>query len=163
MRGLLLPAVLLLALAAPCRAQVEAGVSAGPDLFLGGGGPPERSTGTPLALALSLCFDATTWTLIGVSTAAPAAELSALVERGYYKLELLLLIRLAERTGKTLAYLAARREKGEALRALAESLNADFDGLEDRALADDRLAVLRLDGLSRVSPFEAPPHPGGRP
>ncbi|HAH06337.1 MAG TPA: hypothetical protein DCM05_07380 [Elusimicrobia bacterium] len=161
MRILLLLAAL--ALAAPCRAQVDVGASAGPDLFLGGGSLPERSTYTPLALALSLCFDSTTWALIGVSTASPAAELSRFAQRGYYKLELLLLIRLAERSGKPLAYLAARREKGEALRALAESLGADYDSLEERALEDDRLAVLRLDGLVRVSPFESPPHPGGRP
>jgi hypothetical protein len=151
-------------LAAPGRAQVDVGASVGPEAFAGiGGAGVVRSTSSPLALALSLCYDATTWTRIGVSTASPAADLTSLALRGYYKLELVEMILLAVQSGKTLAYLTVRREKGETLRGLAESLSVGFDALEEQALKDDRLVALRLESLWRVTPYEAASPPGGRP
>ena len=164
MRRALLPSLLLL-LAAPAAAQFGAGAGIGPD-FAGErsteSASVERATSTPLALALSLSYDSSTWARIGVSTSAPAADLGRFIARGFYKLELIEMIHIAEGSGKTLSYLSTRREKGEALRRIAESLSLDFDALYDQAVQEERLVSSRLEGLWRVSPLAKPRSPGGK-
>ena len=89
---------------------------------------------TPLSLALSLAFDATTWAAVGVSTSAPAADMAELLARGYYRLELLELTLLAQASGKRLLDLRTRRTKdGRTLRQLAEEAKMPFEDLQDRA------------------------------
>ena len=157
---------LFLLLAAPAGAQFSAGTGVGPDFMnerSSESAAVERATLTPLALALSLSYDSTTWAQVGVSTSAPAADISRFVARGFYKVELIEMIRVAERAGKTLSYLSSRREKGETLRKIAESLSLDFDALYDQSVQDDRLVASRLKGLWRVTPLKKPETPGGKP
>ncbi|MFA6029310.1 MAG: hypothetical protein WC969_05620 [Elusimicrobiota bacterium] len=156
---LLLGALFLLA--APCAAQqsVDFGTAFGPDAF-GARGGVERATAAPVGLALALSYDATTWLRVGISTTSPSGDLEPLVARGFYRLELCQLVRLAEGGGKTLSYLAGRREKGAALRALAGELALDFDKSYDAAREDDRRVLERLRSLQSVEPL---PPPGGRP
>lgn len=91
---------------------------------------------TPLSLALSLAFDATTWAAVGVSTASPAGDVAELLARGYYRLEILQLTLLAEASGKRLLDLRTRRTKdGLTLRQLAEEARVPYDGILDRAEA----------------------------
>ena len=94
---------------------------------------------TPLALALSLAFDATTWAAVGVSTSAPAVEIAELMARGYYRLELLQLTLLAQHSSKRLLDLrTARTKDGRTLRQLAEDAKTPYDDVLDRA---ERLAA----------------------
>lgn len=131
---------LLLAAAAPARAQGGVGADADSPLF----SAVDRSSApspavTPLALALSLAFDATTWAAVGVSTSAPAAEMAELMARGYYRLELLQLALLAQASGKRLLDLrTARTKDGKTLRRLAEDARTPYDDVLDRA---ERLAA----------------------
>ena len=165
MKAALLSSFFLL-LASRSMAQFEAGAGAGPDFMnerSSGVVAVERATATPLALALSLSYDATTWAQVGVSTAAPAGELSRLVARGFYKLELIEMILIAKGAGKTLFYLSTRRDKGESLRKIAESYSLEFDALYDQSVRDDRLVASRLEGLWRVTPLKRPETPGGKP
>jgi len=155
-----------LLLAAPAGAQFGAGAGVGPDFMSERSSDSvavARAASTPLALALSLSYDSTTWAQVGVSTAAPAAELARFVVRGFYKLELIEMILIAKRSGKTLSYLSTRRDKGETLRKIAESFSLDFDGLYDQSVQDDRLVASRLEGLWRVTPLKKPETPGGTP
>ncbi|MBI5242116.1 MAG: hypothetical protein HY922_00365 [Elusimicrobia bacterium] len=147
--------------AAPAAAQMELGTSVAPDFFAERkAAAVGRSTAAPLALALSLSFDAATWARIGVSTSAPAADLANYVSHGCYKLELIELISIAASAGKPLALLAARREKRESLRKIAQSYSLDYDALLEVALQDERLVTLRLEGLGRVAPLGPS---GGKP
>lgn len=131
---------LILAAAVPARAQDGVGVGADSPLF----SAVDRSSApsaavTPLALALSLAFDATTWAAVGVSTSAPASEMAALMARGYYRLELLQLTLLAHASGKRLLDLrTARTKDGKTLRELAEAAQTPYDDVLDRA---ERLAA----------------------
>lgn len=134
----LLLLTLALASALPARAQ-EAGLGAAPDspLFsaLDRSSAPAAAV-TPLALALSLAFDATTWAAVGVSTASPAGDMAELLARGYYRLELLQLTLLAQSSGRRLLDLRTRRTKdGRSLRQLAEEWQVPYDALLDRAEA----------------------------
>lgn len=131
---------LLLSAAVPARAQDALGADADSPLF----SAVDRSSApsaavTPLALALSLAFDATTWAAVGVSTSAPAAEMAELMARGYYRLELLQLTLLAQASGQRLLDLrTARTKDGKTLRRLAEDAKTPYEDVLDRA---ERLAA----------------------
>lgn len=133
---------LVLAAAPSARGQEGAGLHAEADspLF----SAVDRSSApsaavTPLALALSLAFDATTWAAVGVSTSASASEMAELMARGYYRLELLQLTLLAHASGKRLLDLrTARTKDGKTLRQLAEDAKTPYDDVLDRA---ERLAA----------------------
>ena len=131
---------LLLAAAVSARAQEGLGADADSPLF----SAVDRSSApsaavTPLALALSLAFDATTWAAVGVSTSAPAAEMAELMARGYYRLELLQLTLLAQASGQRLLDLrTARTKDGKTLRRLAEDAKTPYEDVLDRA---ERLAA----------------------
>ncbi|MDE2291169.1 MAG: hypothetical protein KGL53_03715, partial [Elusimicrobia bacterium] len=138
MAGLGLLTLALSLAAAPARAQVAAGVGVTPEDFVSGGGASASTAAvcSPLALALSLAFDSTTWAAVGVSTEAPAGEMAELLARGYYRDELLLLTLIAKDSGKRLLDLRTRRTKdGRSLRQLAEEAKLPFDALYDEAYA----------------------------
>ncbi|MFA6093370.1 MAG: hypothetical protein WCU88_05990 [Elusimicrobiota bacterium] len=159
-------AVLLLIIGAalPVAAQsVDFGAAVGPGMFGGKDGGVQKSTAVPLGLAFSLCIDTGTWLRVGVSTRAPAGEMDNWAARGAYRLELILLVRLADKTGKTLDFLASRRAKGESLRGMARSLSLDYDALYEAALIDEQCVRERTRELGRVSSFESTATPGGRP
>lgn len=121
---------LLLAAALPARAQQEE-----PPLFshLDHSSAPPTAV-TPLTLALSLAFDATTWAAVGVSTSAPSADIAELLAKGYYRLELLQLTLLAKASGKRLLDMRTRRTKdGRTLRQLAAEAQVPYDGILDEA------------------------------
>lgn len=124
---------LLLAAAVPARAQ--GGADADSPLFsaVDRSSVPAAAV-TPLTLALSLAFDATTWAAVGVSTAAPASEMAELMARGYYRLELIQLTLLAQASGKRLLDLrTARTKDGKTLRELAEAAKTPYEDILDRA------------------------------
>jgi len=88
---------------------------------------------TPLAVALSMCFEPADWTKIGVST-SPVIEMARLLRSGHYRLEILQMALMASASGRGLSTLAVRRDKGESLQLIAGSLSADYDGIYERAL-----------------------------
>lgn len=140
--------LLLLALAAGpslAAAQVEIGAAAGPESLPFGESKPKGASlfVEPLALAASLAFDATAWTRIGVST-SPARDLTRLLGKGFYRLELLQVLLMAHKSGTALQALAAEREKGERLRDMAGRLRLDYDALYDESLAFKRDVEGRL-------------------
>ncbi len=143
MRALLTASLLFLA-AARGWAQMEVGAAVGPDM-LGGksGSETMRSTATPLALALSLSIGSATWSTVGLSTAGTqAAEIDRFMGKGYYL--------LAERSALTLGVLDARREKGESLREIAQSLSVEYDALYEEALLRERAVQERMRSLLRI-------------
>jgi len=129
---------------------MEPAIGAGPEAF---GLEEEKDRrpppAAPLPLAVSLALDATAWARVGVSTAA-SADVAALMGRGYYRLEILQLALLAERSGKRLSELTQRRDKDESLRDIAKSLSVEFDEVYDRAQALARGVEARLERLDRV-------------
>lgn len=149
--------LLALAAALPARAQQEEAA-----LFshLDHSSAPPTAV-TPLTLALSLAFDATTWAQVGVSTSAPAADMAELLARGYYRLELLQLTLLAKASGKRLLDLRTRRTKdGRTLRQLAEEAKVPYDGLLDEAhrLAEGVEARMKdLESVRSIRPPEGKP------
>lgn len=141
-------------------AQVDMGIGVGPDAL---GWERSSSTGPapaavlPLALATSLAFDATTWAALKVSTETPARELTALLQRGYYKLEFLQLILMAKDSGSALKSLAEQRDKGKPLRELAKGLGLEYDAVYDRSLDLDGLLRARyLPSIMSVAVSTAP-------
>ena len=151
MRVLLCAGLLLLA-SAPAWAQMEVGAAVGPDM-LGGksGSETARSTATPLALALSLALGSATWTAVGLSTSGTqSSEIDRFVGRGYYRLEMIQTALLAERARTTLVLLDERREKGESLRDIAQSLSVDYDALYEEALLRERAVQERMRSLLRI-------------
>lgn len=138
-----LAALLFLAAAAPAAAQVEVGTGLGPESFLHGErGPSESMPILPLALATSLAFDATTWAQVQVST-VPAQDLTQLLRRGYYKLELLQAVLLASRAKVPLKEISTAHDKGKSMRELAKEKQLDFEALYEEALKLDRDVVER--------------------
>ncbi len=146
-------------LAAPAAAQVP---SASPDPELATLDPEpkakekkkKRSELTPMSLAITLVFDLKTWSAIGVSTSAPAGEISSMLGDGYYRLELLQLILMAERSGKHISLLTAERTKSKkSLRDLAKELGLEYDSLYDEAVSRSREVDRRVKTVSRVAVF----------
>lgn len=166
MRKASLVIFLAFAAAPSARAQVDVGTGIGPEqLGLGDPRPSrEKPSVLPLALAASLVWDATTWTRLELSTStAPAEELTSLIQKGYYRLELLQIVLIAEKAGKPLSSVTELREKGKGLRELASSLGADFDSIYDRSLELDRrieadilpsIMTVSASGAKRKEPLE---------
>ncbi|MBI3550510.1 MAG: hypothetical protein HY078_15845 [Elusimicrobia bacterium] len=134
-----------LILAAMCaagsvRAQIGVGTGVTPETF--GVGAEERKKEAlppvdPVALAASLAFDATTWTQLQVSTTAPQ-EMTRLLRKGYYRLELVQMTMLAKESSATFKAIEADREKGVKFRDIAAKRGVDYEALYERALAEDR-------------------------
>lgn len=151
MRMIILLATLL---PASARAQVELGTGISPETFSGRPRKEEPASAVPLAAALSLSAGVTDWLSLGVSSAAtPAEELGRLLSRGYHKRETLQLALIARASGKTLGELAARREKGERMRKISESLGVAFDPVLERSIALEREVDDRVRQLARVAPL----------
>lgn len=132
--------------AAPLPAAAQVGVGAGisPDAFIQGERTVrEQMPILPLALAASLAFDTTTWASVGVSS-VPAKDLSALLKRGYYKLELLQAVLVASRAKVPLKDVTAAHDKGQALREVAQAKGLDFDSVYEEALAIDKRVIDEL-------------------
>lgn len=151
---------LLVMAALPARAQEGEALGADADsplmTALDRSSAPSSAV-TPLTLALSLAFDATTWAAVGVSTAAPAAELAELMARGYYRLELIQLTLLAQASGKRLLDLRTRRTKdGRTLRQLAEEAKVPYEEILDRAEALAAGVSERARDLGTVRGLRAP-------
>ncbi|MBI4347539.1 MAG: hypothetical protein HY553_11835 [Elusimicrobia bacterium] len=128
----------------PASAQVGVGAGIGPEAFVQGERTVrEQMPILPLALAASLAFDATTWTTVGVST-VPAKDLSALLKRGYYKLELLQAVLVASRAKASLKEVTAAHDKGQSLREVAQAKGLDFDSVYGEALAIDKRVIDEL-------------------
>lgn len=136
---------LLLSLAAaPAAAQVGVGTGLGPDAFVQGEHVLRESAPIlPIALAASLAFDATTWAAVQVST-VPAKDVTGLIKRGYYKLELLQAVLVASGAKVALKDITTAHDKGQSLRELAQAKGLDFDAIYDEALRLDRKVVDEL-------------------
>ncbi|MBI4386879.1 MAG: hypothetical protein HY551_05825 [Elusimicrobia bacterium] len=114
---------------------MDVGAMVGPDTFLSGDRePPQKQPILPLALATSLAFDTTAWLELQISSATPAFDLSQMLRRGTYKLELFQLIILSRRSGVSLKKFVEAREKGKSLRSLAEEHQTDYDWVYDESL-----------------------------
>lgn len=146
----------LLLAAAPCAAQDGAfGAASDPSLLsvVDRSSAPSAAV-TPLALAVALAFDATTWAAVGVSTSATAGEVAELLARGYYRLELLQMALIARDSGKRLLDLrTARTKDGKSLRALAVESRVPYDAVLDRATALADGVETRLAELETVRPL----------
>ena len=152
-------AAALAGLAVPAWAQLEGGIGVTPDagMFALDAPGSTRPAVTPLALALSLAFDATTWAAVGVSTSAPAVDMSELLARGYYRLEIIQLTLLAQASGRRLLDLRTRRTKdGRSLRELAEEAKTPFEETLDRAEAMALLVEQRVKDLETVGAAASP-------
>lgn len=129
------------------RAQADLGIAAGPDALFSESRSSETagSAVSPLALAMSLAFDTTTWTTLKLSTSStPAVELSQLLRRGYYRLELCQMLLLAKSKALPLRGLILDREKGVRMREIAAKAGADFDAVYEESLALERKVGTRL-------------------
>jgi len=150
-------------LAGPAHAQVDIGAGIGPDAFATGDDRRKRelpSGPTPVGLAASLAFDATTWAAVEVSTTA-AKELSTLLRRGYYRLEVLQVVLMARKAGVSLRAVVAARDKGESLRQIAKGKDLDYDALYEESLVlDSKVGGELLQSIMSVSvSTTAPPAP----
>lgn len=120
------------------HAQVDFGTAVGPEVLPYGESRPKReprATMTPLALAASLAFDATTWATINVSTSdSPAQGLFRMQQKGYYKLEIFQLLTIARRSGFAVQKLVDERDKGAPLRDIAKRHGVDFDVAYEESL-----------------------------
>ncbi|MBI3299147.1 MAG: hypothetical protein HYZ75_13345 [Elusimicrobia bacterium] len=152
-------AAALAVLASPARAQLETGIGVSPDagLFALDAPASTQPAATPLALALALAFDATTWAAVGVSTEATPGAMAELLARGYYRLEILQLTLLARGSGERLLDLRTRRTKdGRTLRALAEAAKLPYDQTLDRAEELAAVVDARLKDLESVPAVPKP-------
>ena len=150
--------------ASPASAQVDMGAGMGPDalLYSERKRPPAPPV-HPVALAASLAFDPETWARVHVSS-VPARDLSALLRRGYYKLELLQLVLLAKGAGAKLEEIAAEHDKGSTLRQIAAARKLDFDSLYEEALRiDARVVDALLPSVMAVSSSGRPLPPSPAP
>ena len=138
--------------AAPASAQVGIGTGVGPDAFLYSDDREKKKPSPimPMGLAVSLAFDATTWAAVQAST-NPAADLSALVKRGYYKLELIEAVLVASKAKAPLKAIVALHDKGKTLREVAKTRDVDFDPLYEEALrVDERVTGELLPEIMSV-------------
>lgn len=137
--------ILLLSMsAAPAAAQVGIGTGLGPDAFVQGERVQRENVPIlPIALAASLAFDATTWAAVQVST-VPAKDITGLLKRGYYKLELLQAVLVASKAKVALKDITAAHDKGQSMREIASAKGLDFDAVYDEALTLDRRVVDEL-------------------
>lgn len=114
----------------------------------------KRNKLTPMSLAITLVFDSNTWSKIGVSTSAPVGEIASLLGAGYYRLELLQLILMADRSGKHISLLTADRAKEKkSLRQMAKEFGLEYDSLYDEAVSLSRKVDRRVETVSRVAVF----------
>lgn len=128
-------AVFLLLLGAPTlRAQVQVGLT-GPDFTNYSSMKKKRKASAPVALALDLAFGATVWAQVQVSTNGPVADLTALVRRGHYKLEIIEMILMSVRGGRPLKETVERRRKGAKLEKIALDYHLDYDKVHEAGLA----------------------------
>lgn len=111
---------------------------------------------TPFSLAISLAFSSATCSAVGISTSTPHEDIARLLETKRYRLELIQLVLMAERSGKTAAYLDSRHKKDVTLRMLAEELKLDFDAIYDEALEIRRKAAAKAQEYARVRAGPAP-------
>ncbi len=100
--------------------------------------PQAPASPAPLAQALGLVFGPRVWLEVGLSS-APVAELSRLVEEGYYKLEMLQLLLMSARGRRPLREALERRKKGSRLSEIAALYRLDYDRLYESALAVEEL------------------------
>lgn len=141
-------------LAAPAAAQGEAGAALTPDAsFFGDQAKASTDAAhTPLALAVSLAFDATTWAAVGVSS--PSVDVPELLARGYYRLEVIELVLMAKAAGKRLLDLRTRRTKdGRTLRQLAEECGLAYEAVSDEAHALSAVVDARVEDVKTVGPL----------
>ncbi len=143
--------VLLAVLAAPAFAEDPSmGMAADPSLV--GHAKPDRKqeTVSRIGLAVSLAFDATTWTSVGVSS-APAHAATNLIKQGHYRLELLQLVLIARDSGTRLLDLTKERAKGKkTLREMAVEANIDYDRLYSKSQKLSLEVDRRLEQTLRV-------------
>jgi hypothetical protein len=154
-RSSLILAALLLGAGASARAQMESGLGVGPNYPFGPAAvkPGAEVELTPMAVALSLAFDATTWYAVGVSTEAPAQDLAKLLLKGCYRLELLQLTLMAQRAGRKLPDLVEKRNQGDTLRKIATDLATDYDRVYEDSAALSRDVERSLETVSRIRDF----------
>lgn len=150
-------------LAVPVGAQVDFGTSLGPEAFLQGDRLAKESAPIlPMAIATSLAFDATTWAVVEAST-VPAKDVTALLRRGYYKLEVIQAVLVASGARVPLKDILAEHDKGKGLRQIAEARQVDFDAVYEEARRADRRVVDELLPSIMTVSVGRPPEERRRP
>ncbi len=120
----------------PARAAVDVGAGLGPDMFAyRARRVPHQTPAHPIAMALEDLFGERLWESVEISTNGPAFDISHVMRRGYYKLEVIQLILMSVEAELTLAHAFKRREKGVPLSELAGSLGLDFEDIYEKSLA----------------------------
>lgn len=139
----------------------------------------KRQEADPFATALYDELEPADWTQLGLSSSTPKDDLTRILRSGVYRLELVTLSLLAKRGQQTLTKLLDRREEGETLRSIAESVQIDYDALYDEssklkrrldreAAEIERLLQKELEKSTSTAEGEAPtistvPAPGAPP
>jgi hypothetical protein len=161
--GSLLISVSAYPLAVPAFAQFQFGIDNGPDFDLEQR-PSEihRESLIPYAQAIEMALSSSTWAAVKLST-APALELTQLMNRGYYRLELIELTLLAERANVPFGQVVKQRDKGKSLVELADQYRLDESELYTRALALRRRAdaffpILKALQQGATTAVEHPAH-----
>ncbi len=105
---------------------------------------------TKTSLAISLSFSSSTWAAVGISTSAPHLDMAQLLRKKYYRLEVVQMILMAERSGKKLRELAKLHVKDKTLRSIAGDLGLEYDTVLEDAIAKVREIERRAEDLSTV-------------
>lgn len=113
---------------------------------------------TKTSLAVSLAFSSSTWIAVGVSTSAPHRDMAELMYKKYYRLEVVQMILMAERSGKNLEEIAKLHVKDKTLRSIATDLGLKYEKVLDDAVAKMREIVRRAEDLATVR-SGSPPKP----
>jgi hypothetical protein len=125
--------------------------SAAPTMRVDPGKDKKAIPKTALGLALASSFKRSTWEKVGISTTTPAADMDRLLAAGFYRLELVQLILLADQLGARLSELTIQRRKvKKTLREIAESAHVDYDAFYEDSLKTAERVQRRADALSRV-------------
>lgn len=145
------------------------GAGVGPDSFVKypAQAKEEKPEIQPFARALTQYFSSSTWRAVLISTSSPAEELTDFMYRGLYRQEIIQLILIAEKSGKSFAELAKEREKGLRFEEMTGKLNIDFTeimekSLEIRKTVDDKI-LPGIDVSSGTEKTGDSPAPEERP
>ncbi len=105
---------------------------------------------TKTSLAVSLSFSSATWAAVGISTSAPHRDMAKMMHNRYYRLEVVQMILMAERSGKKLKEIARLHVKKKTLRDIAGDLDLKYETVLEDAIAKVREIERRAEDLSTV-------------
>ncbi|MBI4063272.1 MAG: hypothetical protein HY401_03105 [Elusimicrobia bacterium] len=93
------------------------------------------------------------WTIIGLSTATPAQDVTLYIRRGFGRSEIVILMFIAEKAKNVLKELAHKRVEGARLRELALQHQIPYDSIRSQALSLKE----KIERQLRLKPKDEPP------